>query len=96
MADSGKEKAAAFHDTKYQGGKALPFLDHDFTSYHTTEWCQWEVNIQLLAKGATQLNSANDIGGKVKALLLKLYAAHRKDVINIFQKIRGNSKLKIS
>eukprot|EP00957_Ditylum_brightwellii_P055006 4169577-Ditylum_brightwellii.AAC.1 len=34
--------------------------------------------------GAMQLNSANDIGAKVKALLVKLYAAHEKDTINIF------------
>eukprot|EP00957_Ditylum_brightwellii_P101700 7750540-Ditylum_brightwellii.AAC.1 len=50
MADSGKEKVATFHDKKYQGGKALPFLDHDFTGYHTTQWYQWEVIVQLLAK----------------------------------------------
>eukprot|EP00957_Ditylum_brightwellii_P006971 528348-Ditylum_brightwellii.AAC.1 len=69
MADSGKENAVLFQDRKYQGGKALPFLDHDFTGYQTTEWYQWEVNIQLLAKGTTQLNSANDIRGKVKLQL---------------------------
>eukprot|EP00957_Ditylum_brightwellii_P002455 188466-Ditylum_brightwellii.AAC.1 len=84
MVNSGKEKAAAFSVKKYQGGKALSFLDHNFTGYHTTEWYQWEANVQLLTKGTTQLNSANDIGGKVKALLVKLYAAHRKDTINIF------------
>eukprot|EP00957_Ditylum_brightwellii_P185232 14105280-Ditylum_brightwellii.AAC.1 len=61
MEDFGKEKAAAFHDKRYQGGKALPFLDHTFTGYHTNEWCQWKVNIQSLAKGAMQLNSANDV-----------------------------------
>eukprot|EP00957_Ditylum_brightwellii_P007625 576751-Ditylum_brightwellii.AAC.1 len=33
------------------------------------EWYQWEVNIQLLAKGATQLSLANDVVGKVKSLL---------------------------
>eukprot|EP00957_Ditylum_brightwellii_P188722 14365697-Ditylum_brightwellii.AAC.1 len=31
MVDSGKEKAATFHDEKYQGGKTLPFLDYEFT-----------------------------------------------------------------
>eukprot|EP00957_Ditylum_brightwellii_P027973 2113313-Ditylum_brightwellii.AAC.1 len=98
MADSGKEKAAAFHDKQYQEGKALPFLDHDSTSYHTTEWCQWKVNVQLLAKGAMQLDSVNDIGGKVNALLVKLYAVHGKDMINIFQKTRADPTniLKIS
>eukprot|EP00957_Ditylum_brightwellii_P052310 3967563-Ditylum_brightwellii.AAC.1 len=84
MADSRKEKVAVFHEKKYQGGRALPFLDHDFTGYYITEWYQWEVNVQLLAKGAMQLNSANDVGRKVKALLVKLYKAHRKDTINTF------------
>eukprot|EP00957_Ditylum_brightwellii_P132493 10103828-Ditylum_brightwellii.AAC.1 len=78
MAGSGKEDAMSFQDKKYQGGKALLFLDHDFTYYHTTEWYQWEVNVQLLAKGATQLNLANDVGGKVKALLVKLYTALKR------------------
>eukprot|EP00957_Ditylum_brightwellii_P168219 12807061-Ditylum_brightwellii.AAC.1 len=64
MADSGKKNAIPFQDKKHQGGKALPFLDHVFTGYHTMEWYQWEVNAQLLAKGATQLSSANDIRGK--------------------------------
>eukprot|EP00957_Ditylum_brightwellii_P060142 4567179-Ditylum_brightwellii.AAC.1 len=84
MVNSGKEKAATFHDIKYQGGKALPFLGHDFTGYHTMEWYQWEVNIQLLTKGAIQLNSANDIGGEVKALIVKLYTVHKKDTIRFF------------
>eukprot|EP00957_Ditylum_brightwellii_P210468 15365003-Ditylum_brightwellii.AAC.1 len=72
MVDSEKEKIAVFHDKKYQGGKTLPFLDHDFTCYHTTELYQWEVDIQLLAKGTMQLNLASGIGGKVKALLRRL------------------------
>eukprot|EP00957_Ditylum_brightwellii_P094930 7229380-Ditylum_brightwellii.AAC.1 len=42
-----------------QGGRLLPFLDHDFISYHNTEWYQWEINIQLKATSAAQLNSAN-------------------------------------
>eukprot|EP00957_Ditylum_brightwellii_P048509 3681297-Ditylum_brightwellii.AAC.1 len=69
MTDSGKENDVSFQDGKYKGGKAPPFLGHEFNGYHTTEWYQWEVNIQLLAKCATQLNLANDIGGKVKSLL---------------------------
>eukprot|EP00957_Ditylum_brightwellii_P053378 4045893-Ditylum_brightwellii.AAC.2 len=42
------------------------------------------MNVQLLAKGAAQLNLANKVGNKVKALLIKLYAVHRKDSMNIF------------
>eukprot|EP00957_Ditylum_brightwellii_P096364 7339058-Ditylum_brightwellii.AAC.1 len=69
MADSGKENAVSFQDKKYHGEKALPFLDYDFTGYHPMKWYQWEINAQLLAKGATQLNLANEIRGKVKSLL---------------------------
>eukprot|EP00957_Ditylum_brightwellii_P115041 8774767-Ditylum_brightwellii.AAC.1 len=47
---------------KQQGGRPLPFLYHDFTSYHNTEWYQWEINIHLKATGTTQLNSANTVG----------------------------------
>eukprot|EP00957_Ditylum_brightwellii_P189057 14391955-Ditylum_brightwellii.AAC.1 len=67
---------------KQQGGSLLPFLDHDFKAYHTTEWCKWELNVQMLAKGATQLNAANEVGMKTKALLIKLLAVHGKDNIN--------------
>eukprot|EP00957_Ditylum_brightwellii_P042250 3199713-Ditylum_brightwellii.AAC.1 len=84
MADSGKEGVVPFQDKKYQGGKSLLFLDHDFTGYHTMEWYQWEVSVQLLAKGATKLDLANDVGGEVKSLLEKLYMTHRKDTTNIF------------
>eukprot|EP00957_Ditylum_brightwellii_P008061 611564-Ditylum_brightwellii.AAC.1 len=54
---------------KQQGGTPLPFLDHDFKSYHNTEWYQWEINVQLKATGATQLNSTNTVGPKIKAFL---------------------------
>eukprot|EP00957_Ditylum_brightwellii_P037589 2843148-Ditylum_brightwellii.AAC.1 len=84
MVDSRKENIVPFQDKKYQGGKVLPFLYHDFTGYHSMEWYQWEVNIQLLAKGTTQLNLANDVGGEVKSLLVKHYMTHGKDMINIF------------
>eukprot|EP00957_Ditylum_brightwellii_P030406 2302641-Ditylum_brightwellii.AAC.1 len=67
---------------KQQGSAPLPFLDHDFASYHTTEWFQWKLNVRLLAKGASQLNAANEVGNKVKALLIKLLATHGKDNIN--------------
>eukprot|EP00957_Ditylum_brightwellii_P149019 11346410-Ditylum_brightwellii.AAC.1 len=61
---------------KQQGSASLLFLDHDFLPYHTTEWFQWELNVQLLAKGASQLNPANKVGNNVKALLIKLLAIH--------------------
>eukprot|EP00957_Ditylum_brightwellii_P205455 15343972-Ditylum_brightwellii.AAC.1 len=37
----------------------------------------------MLAKGAMQMNSANDMGTKFKAFLVKLLATH-KDMINVF------------
>eukprot|EP00957_Ditylum_brightwellii_P080271 6105672-Ditylum_brightwellii.AAC.1 len=54
---------------KQQGRHPLPFLDHDFISYHNTEWYQWEINVQLKTTDATQLNSANTVGPKIKAFL---------------------------
>eukprot|EP00957_Ditylum_brightwellii_P038054 2878310-Ditylum_brightwellii.AAC.1 len=60
------------------------------------EWYQWEVNVQLFAKGAMQLNFANDIGGKVKALLVKLYAVHGKDTIDICSENKRQNKVKNS
>eukprot|EP00957_Ditylum_brightwellii_P142052 10822761-Ditylum_brightwellii.AAC.1 len=73
---------------KQQEGSLLPFLDHDFKAYHTTEWYQWELNGQMLAKGATQFNAANGVGTKTKALLIKLLSMHGKDNINVFVKTR--------
>eukprot|EP00957_Ditylum_brightwellii_P016801 1264590-Ditylum_brightwellii.AAC.1 len=69
---------------KQQGSAPLPFFDHDFASYHTTEWFRWELNVQLLAKGASQLHAANEVRNKFKALLIKLLATHGKDTINVF------------
>eukprot|EP00957_Ditylum_brightwellii_P174823 13310611-Ditylum_brightwellii.AAC.1 len=64
---------------KQEGGAVLPFLDHNFQKYHNSEWYQWEITVQLRATGATQLNSANTVGPKIKALLVKLFATHGKD-----------------
>eukprot|EP00957_Ditylum_brightwellii_P165237 12581179-Ditylum_brightwellii.AAC.1 len=48
------------------------------------EWFQWKLNVQLLDKGASQLNAANKVGNKVKILLIKLLTTHGKDNINVF------------
>eukprot|EP00957_Ditylum_brightwellii_P096164 7326443-Ditylum_brightwellii.AAC.1 len=74
MSKDGNEPNTSSNKPKQKGGSLLPFLDHDFKAYHTTEWYQWELNVQMLAKGATQLNAANDIGTKTKAFLIKLLA----------------------
>eukprot|EP00957_Ditylum_brightwellii_P131609 10037123-Ditylum_brightwellii.AAC.1 len=69
---------------KQQGGTTLPFLDHDFNSYHNTEWYQWELNVQLKATGVTQLNSVNTVGPRIKAFLVKLFTMHGKENVNVF------------
>eukprot|EP00957_Ditylum_brightwellii_P111774 8525680-Ditylum_brightwellii.AAC.1 len=69
MSGDGNEPNTGNKCPKQQGGSPLPFFDHDFKAYHTTEWYQWELNVQILAKGATQLNAGNDVGTKMKALL---------------------------
>eukprot|EP00957_Ditylum_brightwellii_P177489 13518618-Ditylum_brightwellii.AAC.1 len=73
---------------KQQDSAALPFLDHDFWNYHNSEWYQWEITVQLRTTGATQLSSANTVGPKIKALLVKLFTMHRKDNVNIFSENR--------
>eukprot|EP00957_Ditylum_brightwellii_P203875 15336620-Ditylum_brightwellii.AAC.1 len=88
MNGNGNEPNTGSNKSKQQGGSLLLFLDHDFKAYYTTEWYQWELNVQMLVKGATQLNTANDIGTKIKSLLIKLLAVHDKDNINIFAKTR--------
>eukprot|EP00957_Ditylum_brightwellii_P068544 5204082-Ditylum_brightwellii.AAC.1 len=72
MSGDGNEPNTGSNKPKQQRGSPLPFLGHDFKVYHITEWYQWEVNVQMLAKGATQLNAANNVGMKTKALLTKL------------------------
>eukprot|EP00957_Ditylum_brightwellii_P130527 9957364-Ditylum_brightwellii.AAC.1 len=78
MSKDGNEPNTSNKHPKQQGGSPLIFLDHDVKACHTTEWYQWELNVQMLAKGTTQLNAANNVGTKAKALLIKLLAVHDK------------------
>eukprot|EP00957_Ditylum_brightwellii_P201902 15327732-Ditylum_brightwellii.AAC.1 len=64
MSREGNEPNTTGKSQKNQGGLPLPFLDHDFASYHTTECYQWELNVQMLAKGVSQLNRANEVRNK--------------------------------
>eukprot|EP00957_Ditylum_brightwellii_P163282 12432989-Ditylum_brightwellii.AAC.1 len=64
MSGEGNGPNTAGKSQKQQSGAPLLFLDHDFASYHTMEWFQWEFNVQLLAKGTSQLNAANKVGNK--------------------------------
>eukprot|EP00957_Ditylum_brightwellii_P030344 2297880-Ditylum_brightwellii.AAC.1 len=66
MSTAGNGPANNDEQCKQQGGKPLLFLDHDFHGYTNTEWYQWELRVQMLTKGATQMNSANDVGAKFK------------------------------
>eukprot|EP00957_Ditylum_brightwellii_P141751 10800478-Ditylum_brightwellii.AAC.1 len=76
MRGEGNGPNTAGKSQKQQGSTPPPFLDHDFVSYYTMAWFQWELMVQLLAKGSLQLNVANKVGNKVKALLIKLLATH--------------------
>eukprot|EP00957_Ditylum_brightwellii_P115165 8783068-Ditylum_brightwellii.AAC.1 len=93
MSKDGNEPNTGSNRPKQQGGSPLALLDHDFKAYHTTEWYQWELNVQMLAKGATQLNAANDVGTKTKALLIKLLVMHGKGNINVFDKIKRHLEI---
>eukprot|EP00957_Ditylum_brightwellii_P166020 12640071-Ditylum_brightwellii.AAC.1 len=93
MSRDSNEPNTSSNKPKQQGGFLFPFLDHDFKAYHTTEWYQWELNVQMLAKGATQLNAANNVGTKTKALLIKLLAVHGKDNINVFAETKQCLKI---
>eukprot|EP00957_Ditylum_brightwellii_P032421 2456764-Ditylum_brightwellii.AAC.1 len=93
MSGDGNEPNTSSDRPKQQGGSPLPFLDHNFKAYHTTEWYQWELNVQMLAKGATQLNAANNVGTKTNALLIKLLAVHGKDNINVFAETRQHLEI---
>eukprot|EP00957_Ditylum_brightwellii_P143498 10931907-Ditylum_brightwellii.AAC.1 len=64
MSSEGNGLNTAGESQKQQGSAPLPFLDHDFASNHTTEWFQWELNVQLLTKGSSQLNAAKEVGNK--------------------------------
>eukprot|EP00957_Ditylum_brightwellii_P181840 13852725-Ditylum_brightwellii.AAC.1 len=88
MSDESNGPNTTGKSQKQQGSAPLPFLDHNFALYHTTEWFQWELNLQLMAKGASQLNTANKVGNKVKALIIALLVTHSKDNINVFSETR--------
>eukprot|EP00957_Ditylum_brightwellii_P181197 13802205-Ditylum_brightwellii.AAC.1 len=72
MSAAGNRPANNDEQFNQQGGKRLPFLDHDFHDYTNTEWYQLELIVQILTKGGMQMNSANDVGTKFNALLVKL------------------------
>eukprot|EP00957_Ditylum_brightwellii_P092165 7016691-Ditylum_brightwellii.AAC.1 len=66
MTNAGNETSPVSSTAQQQNGSLLPFLDHDFQGYYNSEWFQWEIKVQLLNKGTTQLNLTNKLGNKVK------------------------------
>eukprot|EP00957_Ditylum_brightwellii_P206808 15350092-Ditylum_brightwellii.AAC.1 len=47
----------------------------------------------MLAKGATQLNTANNVGTKMKALLIKLLIVLGKANINVFAETKQHLEI---
>eukprot|EP00957_Ditylum_brightwellii_P076786 5836443-Ditylum_brightwellii.AAC.1 len=84
MSRGGNDPNLGNKHLKQQGGSPLLCLDHNSKAYHTTEWYQWELNVQMLAKETAQLNTSNKVSTKAKALVIKLLAVHGKDNINVF------------
>eukprot|EP00957_Ditylum_brightwellii_P008400 636045-Ditylum_brightwellii.AAC.1 len=78
---------------KKQGGKALPNLEHLFEGYDPTDIFQWELSIQMWARGATSLTTINKVGNKAKMLLMKLQSAHGKANFEMFNKKYKHIKL---
>eukprot|EP00957_Ditylum_brightwellii_P066721 5062864-Ditylum_brightwellii.AAC.1 len=81
---------------KRQGRTPLPLLDHDFKSYHNTEWYQWEINAQLKATGATQLNSVNTVGPKSRHFLLSFLPHMVRKMLTSSLRIADAWKLRTS
>eukprot|EP00957_Ditylum_brightwellii_P058836 4460829-Ditylum_brightwellii.AAC.2 len=48
-----------------QNGIALPVLDPKLKGYEITELYQWEMCVQLTARGTTNNTAVNEIGNKV-------------------------------
>eukprot|EP00957_Ditylum_brightwellii_P094077 7162620-Ditylum_brightwellii.AAC.1 len=63
---------------------ALPVLDLKLKRYEITELYQWEICIQLSARGATSNCPVNEIGTKVKHLLLKLVETHSNNTFTVY------------
>eukprot|EP00957_Ditylum_brightwellii_P077740 5907107-Ditylum_brightwellii.AAC.1 len=66
MRGEGNGPTTAGKSQKQQGGAPLLFLNCDFVSYHTTERFQWEINMQLLVKGESQLMPPTKLETKSK------------------------------
>eukprot|EP00957_Ditylum_brightwellii_P072056 5476582-Ditylum_brightwellii.AAC.1 len=89
MSNDGNEPGNGVEHPKQQEGVPLPFLDHDFKVCYRTEWLQWELNVQMLAKEVTQLNAANNVGTKSKLPLSSCLQRMVKTISLYLQKQNG-------
>eukprot|EP00957_Ditylum_brightwellii_P137084 10452698-Ditylum_brightwellii.AAC.1 len=64
MSGDGNEHNTGNKHPKQQGGSLLPFSDHGFKAYHTTEWYQWELNVQMLVKRCYTAKCSKQCGYK--------------------------------
>ena len=76
MPDSAAQQQWRSNPVNHQNGVALPVLDTKLNRYEVTELYQWEMCVQLSARGATSNCPVNKIRNKVKHLLLKLVETH--------------------
>jgi len=53
-----------YHRPRTQGGEALPDLDHSFEGYDRSDIFQWELSVQMNARGAATLSDVNEVGKK--------------------------------
>eukprot|EP00957_Ditylum_brightwellii_P041583 3149852-Ditylum_brightwellii.AAC.1 len=59
-----------------QNNIALPLIHPKLKGYEIIELYQWEICVQLTVQGAMNNTPVNEIGNKVKHLMLKLEETH--------------------
>eukprot|EP00957_Ditylum_brightwellii_P201875 15327624-Ditylum_brightwellii.AAC.1 len=69
---------------KHQGGKDLLDLDHSFEGYDHSDVFQWELSVQMYARGATTLTDLNEVGKELCTMVIKLQTAHGKGNFKLF------------
>eukprot|EP00957_Ditylum_brightwellii_P031347 2376123-Ditylum_brightwellii.AAC.1 len=72
------------HNKKHQGGEALPDLDHSFEVYDCSDVFQWELSVQMYARGSIMLVDLNEVGKKLHTMIIKLQTAYGKENFELF------------
>ena len=83
MPNSATSQQWRSNPVNHQNGVALPVVDPKLNRYEITELYQWEMCVQLSAQGATSNYPVNEIGTKVKHLLLKLVKTHGDNTFTV-------------